>query len=113
MHGARELQYDSYSESYYLSVPYQGRYVIRQDFGKRKGKGKTRNGNVTGKSMWSSMSQRHRITLDKELIMDSEVKFLPEGTEAKMWDLWSTLRLRLDAAMGKVQQHWEDGLTFI
>ena len=46
-HGTRELQYDSYSESYYLLVPYQGRHVIRQDFGMRQGKGKARNRNVS------------------------------------------------------------------
>ena len=63
--------------------------------------------------MWRSMSQRHRITLDKELMMDSEVKFTPEGTETRIRDLWSSLRLHLDEAMGKVHQRWEEGFTSI
>lgn len=62
--------------------------------------------------MWRSMSQRHHVTLDKELMIDVEVKFFPEA-EARIWDLWSTLRLRLDEAMGKAQQQWNDGLTSI
>ncbi|KAG6910001.1 hypothetical protein DXG01_014001 [Tephrocybe rancida] len=141
-HGARELQYDSYSESHYFSVPYRGGHVIRQDFGNKKGKGKGRERNanpdpdslvvlndamretqrtykelpyhlkVTGESMWRSLSQRHHVTLDKEL-MDPEIKFFPEGPEVMLRDMWSTLRGRFDLAMGKAQQRWDGGSGFL
>ncbi|KAG6839897.1 hypothetical protein C0991_010679 [Blastosporella zonata] len=114
-HGARELQYDSYSESHYYLVPYSGGYVIRQDFGNKKNKGKAREKNlphdmqITGQSMWHSLSQRHHVTLENELI-DSEVMFVIEGSEAKLLDLWSTLRGRLGVAVGNIQQRWDGGM---